>query len=139
MKKWTLSLIMMILFCPGSFATPPANLDLSYDLDAGTLTARGAHPTQDRFEHYIRRMEVVVNEGKVQKFYFTRQDSANEFNETVMLDIKPGDDIYAEVFCSYGGTKDAMIKIPADQKQQAAPVNLKEIKEKDHKNLMVVP
>ena len=139
MKKWILFFVMLLV-CPVSFATPPFDLTLTYDLLNGTLTAQGHHPTQDRFEHYIRRMEVTINDGEAQEFYFTRQDSVSEFKQTVSVQTKPSDQIHIKVYCSQGGTREAELVIPAAKKDASgSTTDLKERRDQEHKNLQIVP
>jgi len=138
MKTKIVLIMVMILFCPLSFATPPGDLNLTYDLEKGTLTAIGPHPTQDLTVHYIRRMEVSKNGGAPVMFYFTRQNSAAEFNETVPLEMKPNDMIHVKVYCSEGGAKEADLKIP-EGKSEPVSTNLKAIKDKEHKNMQIIP
>lgn len=131
---------LMLLSCPVSFATPPADLQLSYDLDQGTLTAQGAHPTQDRFEHFIRRMVVTVNREEPQTFYFTRQNSAGEFKQTVSLPMKAGDKISVSVYCGKGGSKDANVTIPEEEGAGSqSAMDLKALKDQDRRNSRVIP
>lgn len=123
-----------IFLCAQAFATPPAGLALSYDLDAGTMTAQGSHPTQDRFKHYIRRMVVAQEKQEPQTFYFTRQDSANEFKQTVPMKLKAGDRAHVQVYCSQGGSSEADLVIPDEQK-----TDINVIKAQDHRNSQVIP
>lgn len=140
MKRSMMLLAMMLLTCPLSFATPPGDLTLSYDLDAGMLPVQGPHPTQDRFKHYIRRMVVKQNQQEPQTFYFTRQDSASEFKQTVPLKMKAADKIHIQVYCSQGGSKEADLVIPEEKKEEGMKaLDLKALKDQDHKNSQVIP
>jgi hypothetical protein len=134
MIKYIVICLCGLFLCVQAFATPPTDLSLSYDLDAGTITAQGHHPTQDRFKHYIRRM-VVTQEGQEPKtFYFTRQDSASEFKQIVSVKLKAGDKAHVQVYCSQGGSSEADLVVPAEQK-----TDLNAIKARDHKNSLIMP
>ena len=126
-----------------ALATPPESLELSYDQVAGTMSAQGHHPTQDRFEHYIRRVIVVRNQEEPKKFYVTRQDSVSEFKITVPVKIEPGDKFHVEVYCSQGGMKAVDLEIPKIvqkiQPHQTTAEELKALKDKDHQNLPIIP
>ena len=127
---------MMIVFDPVlSFATPPGDLLLTYDLEKGTITAQGPHPTQEPTEHYIRRFEISRNNEAPKTFYFPKQRSAPEFKETVAFDFKPGDFIYVKVSCSQGGSKELGLQIP----EENTAMDLKALKDQDHQNMQVVP
>src|SRR5262245_55130102 len=93
---------MAVMIANGAWATPPESVDVSYNKDTGVLTVQGPHPTQDRHEHYIRRLVVTRNHDEPQKFYATRQDAANAFKMEVPFKAEPGDKIHVEVFCSQG-------------------------------------
>ncbi|GEM_PF-1257282 len=140
MKKFFTTLIFSFIYLAAAHAAPPSNLTLDYDLDSGTLTAQGSHPTQDRFEHYIRRMMVTKNQEEPQTFYFTRQNSAGEFKQTVSLKIKAGDKIHVQVYCSLGGSSEADLVIPDEKKIDGIKkIDLKALKDQDHKNSVVIP
>lgn len=126
-----------------SWATPPESLELSYNQSAGILTVSGRHPTQDRFEHFIRRVIITRNQDEPQKFYLTRQDSASEFKIAVPVNSEPGDTIRIAVYCSQGGTKSAEIQIPKIVqkviKAETSAKDLKAIKDKDHQTSPIIP
>lgn len=143
-RKIIALLFLGILMAPSfSWSTPPESLELSYNQSAGTLTMSGRHPTQDRFEHFIRRVVITRNQDEPQKFYLTRQDSVSEFKVTVPVKLEPGDTIRIAVYCSQGGTKSAEIQIPKIVqkviKSEISAEELKAIKDKDHQTLPIVP
>ena len=143
-QKLTIFLSFFLMMVPVlSNATSPESLELKYDQLVGTLSAQGHHPTQDRFEHYIRRLIVVRNQEEPMKFFVTRQDSVSEFKITVPLKLEPGDKIHVDVYCSQGGMKAADLEIPKIvQKVQPTEITakaLKAIKDKDHQNSMIIP
>lgn len=133
----------MVLLPAVAWATPPESLDVSYNQEKGLITVSGRHPTQDRLEHFIRRVRVTINQDEPQTTYLTRQESASEFQATVAVKGNPGDMIKVEVFCSQGGSKDFTLQVPKVAVIQSAPVNhaqqLKELKDKDHEALPIVP
>lgn len=130
---------LLSFVCMTAGSTPPGDLILSYDLINMGLTAQGPHPTQDLTEHFIRRMEVVINGQEKRVFYFPRQSSASEFKETVPVELKPGDNIHVAVFCSQGGSKEADLKIAEAQPIQIVPIDLKTIRDKDHETMPMIP
>ena len=143
-RKIITLLFLGILTAPlFSWATPPESLEVSYNQSAGTLTVSGHHPTQDRFEHFIRIVTIIRNQDEPQKFYLTRQDSASEFKVTVPVKSEPGDTIRITVNCSQGGAKSAEIQIlkivQKVIKPEISAQELKAIKDKDHQNLPIIP
>ena len=137
---------MLLWLCqnPGLvFATPPETLEIQYNPDKQSLTLSGRHPTQDRLEHFIRRIQVTRNQDEPETFYLTRQDSLKEFKVKIPIKIEPGDRIKAEVFCSQGGTKSIEFQAPQIAVQKSSSANpaedLKAIKDKDHQNMPIIP
>ncbi len=137
--RTAITVILGVLICAVAQATPPGDLNVSYDLEKGTLTVQGAHPSEDVNDHYVRRLEVSVNNGEVKKYYFHRQSSAPEFNETVPLALKPKDEVLLKVYCSNGGTQQAEMHIPEEEGAQEEKIDLKALKDRDHKNVQVIP
>jgi hypothetical protein len=138
MKK-LIALLLSFGFAGAVHATPPGDVNVSYDLVKQTITVMGPHPTNDMTEHYIRRVEVSVNGAAPKMFYFPKQSSASEFNETVNVPLKPNDHVHVKVACSEGGSKEADLHIPEAKPEEQAPVDLKTIKDKDHENIQVIP
>jgi hypothetical protein len=139
MKK-LMTLIYGFLICATAQATPPGDVTLAYDLEKQTVTASGPHPTQDMSEHYIRRFEISKNNLESKTYYFPKQATASEFKEALpVADLKAGDYIYVKVSCSEGGSKEASLHIPEENAVSAAPIDLKSLRDKDHKNMQIIP
>lgn len=135
---------LAIMISNGAWATPPESLEVSYNKDLGVLTVQGAHPTQDRLVHFIRRLIVTRNHDEPQKFYATRQDSMSSFKIEVPVKAEPGDSLHIEVFCSQGGTKSADFVLPKPAAQPQEPVlspeeQLKAMKDNGHETLPIIP
>lgn len=142
--RFIIFLFLSVAICsPRAWSTPPESLVVEYDLSTGALVIYGSHPTQDRLEHFIRRAVVVRNDDEPQKFYVTRQDSANGFKFNFPFKAEGGDQLQVEVFCSQGGSKTAAIQIPKAE-PEAEPAELtaediKAIKDRDHQSIPVIP
>ena len=137
--KTLLVAILTVLIPAAAFATPPGDLNLSFDVDKGQITVQGPHPTQEMTEHFIRRVVVVKNDEPARTFYYPRQTSASEFKYTIELSIVPGDNIHVEVHCNQGGSKAGDLVIPEASTQDAEPMDLKSIKDRDHETMQVIP
>lgn len=145
MKNNILLVGMIMTLIPSiAWATPPESLDVQYNSEKKLLTVSGRHPTQDRLEHFIRRFRVTVNQDEPHTTYLTRQNSASEFQADIPLDAKPGDAIKVEVFCNQGGGKESVLHVPPQAAlNEVKPVDhaqqLKDLKDKDHETVPVVP
>ncbi|MBF0570242.1 MAG: hypothetical protein HQL12_00060 [Candidatus Omnitrophica bacterium] len=102
-------IVLPVLFClfiffisPG-FATPPVSINLSYDLDRGSLHVEAVHPSFDLNKSYVRLMNVYVNKTQVSTLNYFRQSDYNQFSDDVPLTAQAGDVIKVELFCSLGG------------------------------------
>lgn len=138
------AVIMMMGFHPsGVSATPPDSVDIQYNQDNQTMTLTGRHVTQDRLEHFIRRINVTINQQEPQKFYLTRQDSNSEFKKTIPVKLEPGDMVKIDVFCSKGGTRTAEFQVPrvtqGEVKDKTGVEDLKAVKDNDHQNMPIIP
>jgi hypothetical protein len=144
-NKLATAMCLVLLMVPRlSTATPPESLDISYSKELGILIVQGPHPTQDRFEHFIRRLIVTRNQDEPQKFYVTRQDSAGGFKIEVPFKAEPGDSLRIEVFCSQGGTKSADFALPKVVVPPQEPVLTPEeqrkiLKDKEHETIPIIP
>ena len=144
-SKLIVLVILLGIFIPPPFvlATPPDSLVIAYNQDSQKLTVSGHHVTQDRLEHFIRRVIVTRNQDEPQKFYLTRQDSMSEFKTTIPIKLEPGDKVKIDVFCSQGGTKSTEYQLPkviaSEVKEKAKPQDLKAVKDNDHQNMPIIP
>lgn len=142
-KKITALVVFIFISSPLSWATPPQTLDLSYNPSAGMLKVSGNHPTQDRLEHFIRRVVITRQYNEPETFYLTRQNSANEFEITVPVKFQPGETVRIDVYCSQGGTKSAELQVPKivqnTKALEVSPEDLKALKDQEHKNSPIIP
>lgn len=111
----------LLLSMTNAFATPPQEINLSYDSDKGILRVEAKHVTHKK-KHYIRKMVIYHNaEENPKVLFFTRQSKPSEFLKNFLMQANPGDTIRVKLFCSKGGTKEKSIVIPeiedADKKQ----------------------
>ena len=104
--KFVLALTSVCLFLftmPPSFGTPPVSIDLSYDLDKGSLHVEAIHPSFNLDKSYVRLMNVYLNDQRVSTLNYSRQSDYNKFTDDVPLTAKVGDVIKVELFCTLGG------------------------------------
>ncbi len=104
MRKILLSLIcVLILPIAPCLATPPTSIDLTYDMDKGSLHVEAVHPSFNLVKSYVRLMEVYVNDNQVQSKNYTMQNDYNKFMDDVPVTAQVGDVIKVDLFCSLGG------------------------------------
>ncbi len=94
-----------------AWATPPTEMDLSYDPAQGTLHVEAKHVSDHLDKHYLRRLLLYRNGVQEQELTYTRQKYPSKFIEDIPLIAKPGEIIAVEVFCSQGGSKRAELTI----------------------------
>ena len=81
--------------------------DLSHELVV-TIT----HPVPDPQVHYIKEVQVKVNDKIVNSSRYIRQPSPETFTYTYPLPAKPGDEIYVTASCVIGGSLGRQMIIP---------------------------
>ena len=116
MKK----ILLFLFFLPmaSSFATPPTSIDLTYDLDKGSLHVEAVHPSFNLDKSYVRLMNVYVNGQQSSILNYYKQIDYNKFTDDVPVSAKVGDVIKVELFCSLGGdmSKELTVVKPGEAK-----------------------
>jgi DNA/RNA endonuclease YhcR with UshA esterase domain len=117
MKTPRFWLAFFLFFFPAlAFAHPPSEITLTYDLATAVLHVKMAHVTNDTNNHYIRKISVFRNDEKEPvNFHYSKQTSAQGMEVDLAFDIKPGDVLKIEAFCSKGGIGRATITIPQEK------------------------
>ena len=105
--------VVMVIFLPLAYATPPTQIDLTYDLDKGNLHIEAKHPTDNLNKHYLRRLVVYKNDIQEQEFSYIRQTLPSKLVEDVAITAKIGDVLAVELFCKDGGSKKELLTVLA--------------------------
>jgi len=102
----------MLLFAGTVLAHPPAHIEVSFNREAKILTAKIIHPVENPSAHYIAKIDVALNGKEVLSHKISRQDNENEQVVAYLLpDVKTGDEVSVEGYCSITGKKEARIRI----------------------------
>ena len=116
----------MVLFfvCPVA-AHPPSEIGLSYDDVSQQLSVTITHSVPDPQDHYVRNVQVKVNDRVSSDVDYKSQPSTDPFTYTYLIPVNPGDTVRVTATCSLGPslTKILEISSPAQPTagQAAAP------------------
>jgi len=118
MKK-TAVLILLGIFAATSsiaYAHPPSDIIITYDAATKTLHAVIMHNVSNPTNHYIKKVDVGLNGQEIIEHRISRQD--NNTTQTVSYlipDVKTGDVLSVEAYCSISGKLEKEIKINLDK------------------------
>lgn len=95
------------------YAHPPKDIKISFDPKTKMLTAIIVHDTLFPTYHYVKTVEVDINNKKAIEHTLTEEES--KLTETVIYklpDVKAGDIVSVEAHCSLFGQLKKAITIP---------------------------
>ncbi len=111
MKKLFLCLLM-VLFTGTAFAHPPTHVEVSFNRETKILAAKISHPVENPSTHYVAKVDVSLNGNEILTHEISRQDTENEQVVLYLLpDVKTGDEVSVEAYCSISGRLEKKIKI----------------------------
>ncbi len=100
------------LLCATASAHPPQDIAVTYDPKTKMLWAVITHNVSNPENHFIKKVDVAINGQEVIEHKISRQD--NNLNQTVsylLPDVKPGDKLSVEAYCSISGKLKQEIEI----------------------------
>ncbi|HNY28905.1 MAG TPA: peroxiredoxin [Candidatus Sumerlaeota bacterium] len=105
------------------YAHPPKSPVLSYDAASGVLTVGLTHAVSNVNKHYVKSVEILLNDQSVVKKEYTSQPSEKEWTLTFDVGaLKAGDKIKVKATCNIFGTGSAVLDLTqetlAQQKQK---------------------
>jgi hypothetical protein len=112
MKKLILALFFVFILYAFSYAHPPSDIKISYDPATKILHAVIYHNVSTPDSHFIKKVDVGLNDKEIIEQRISRQD--NYTTQTVsylMPDVKPGDTLSVEAYCSISGKLEKEIKV----------------------------
>ena len=114
MKKIIFCILSAIILFSASiaYAHPPQDIILTYDPATKTLTALIKHNVSNPETHYIKKVDIGLNNKEVATLKFTHQD--NNLTQTAVYtlkDARPGDSLSVEAYCSISGKLKKEIKV----------------------------
>lgn len=113
MKKIIMFLILSFFVSSAAYGHPPSDIKITYDSKTKILTALIMHNVSDAKKHYINKVDVGLNGREVISQAISRQD--NNINQRVSYlipDVKAGDKISVEGYCSISGKLEKEIIAP---------------------------
>lgn len=111
--------IIMFVFCfvflfavSTVYAHPPSDIEISFDSTNNMLTAVIVHNTSNPASHYIKKVDIGLNDKEIIEHSISRQDNnAEEMVSYRIPDVKDGDVLSVEGYCSISGKLKKEIKI----------------------------
>ena len=129
-KKIFFYFSIFFILCSGElWATPPTDIQMTYDFEKETLSVEAAHVSNSQQNHYIHTMTIYKNDEAPNVIYFTRQMKPSVFSAEVPLKAKPGDVIRVAFQCIKGGFAEATLVI-ADPENTTDPKAGTDLKQK---------
>ncbi len=82
------------------YAHPPKDIEISYDPATKMLTAVIIHDTSNPLGHYIKKVDIGLNDQEIIQQVISRQDNNNSQKVSCYIpDIKAGDRLSVEGYC----------------------------------------
>ncbi len=95
--------VCFLLIAGNVFAHQPDAIEAKYDPKAKALQISIKHTTQNRKEHFIRRIVVLVNDRQVASRNFFFQASNTGMEAEIPLNVTPEDQISIQAYSERGG------------------------------------
>ncbi len=95
-----------------AYAHPPSDIAITFDAKTKILHAVIVHNVGNPINHYIKKVALGLNGKEIIEHTISRQD--NNTNQTVTYlipDVKIGDTLSVEAYCSISGKLEKEIKI----------------------------
>lgn len=106
MKKVFLSIIFMVMVLANlsAYAHPPSDIIISYDTQTKVLHAVIMHNTMNTVKHYIKQVEVALNDKVIITQMFSLQGNNVSQDVTYLVpDAKAGDKLSVDADCNLSG------------------------------------
>lgn len=114
MKKIIFWAMAIFLFSVSlAYAHPPQDISISFDLTTKMLTAVITHKVSNPANHYIKKVDIALNGVEIIEHRISKQDTNTTQTVSYLIpDVKNGDRISVEAYCSLSGKLEKEIKIP---------------------------
>jgi hypothetical protein len=103
--------LTMAVASPPLYATPPQDVKLTYDAASQSLQVTIIHPSPFPSFHYIKKVEVKINNTGKSAYKYESQPAGGQFTYTYKLPAGSAGTIEVEAFCSLYGSKSETINI----------------------------
>lgn len=116
MKKIGLLLVLFFGFTCAAYAHPPSDIKITFDAKSKMLQAVIMHGVSNPLRHYIKKVDVGLNGKEIIELNFSRQENNNSQTVTYLMpDVKDGDIISVEGYCSISGKLQKEIKVKIEK------------------------
>jgi hypothetical protein len=97
-------ILIILLTVPGVSAHPPADLNLSYNLTSGNLSATFTHPVSNPATHYVVNVKISLDGNETPIREYSSQPEKDLFTYEYPLNVTAGTDIAVSGECNIFGT-----------------------------------
>jgi len=107
MKKVLISMVFMamVLANLSAYAHPPSDIIITYDMQTKVLHAVIMHNTMNTVKHYIKKVEVALdNKPIITQTFALQGNNVSQDVTYIVPDAKLGDKISVEGECNISGT-----------------------------------
>ncbi|MFA5117744.1 MAG: hypothetical protein WC695_02705 [Candidatus Omnitrophota bacterium] len=105
-------LVFFLAIATVAYAHPPTDIAITFDPSSKVLKAVITHPVSNVGNHFIAKVDVGLNGKEVIEHKISRQDNNSTQTVSYLLpDVKPGDTVSVEAYCSISGKLVKEIKI----------------------------
>ena len=112
MKKILAFFILSFFVSSAAYGHPPSDIKISYDSNTRMLRALIAHNVANVKSHFIKKVDVGLNEKEIIEHSISQQDNnTGQAVSYLIPDAKPGDTISVEAYCSVSGKLKKEIKV----------------------------
>ncbi|MBU1932132.1 hypothetical protein KJ965_05550 [Patescibacteria group bacterium] len=113
MKK--IIIFMVICFmavCSLAYAHPPSDIIITFDPVTRILKAVIMHNVSNPTSHFIKKVDIGINGTEIIEHKLSRQDNNASQTVTYLIpDVKAGDTLSVEAYCSISGKLERVVKI----------------------------
>ena len=105
MKKTIAVCIMLLFLGSPALAHPPASISGIYYMASKTACIVINHPVRDSRNHFINRIDIIVNGREMMTQRFSMQDNdQTQYISAYIPHIDTGDSVTIKAYCSVSGT-----------------------------------
>ena len=113
MRKVAAYLVFLAVFMIASiaYAHPPSDIKITFDPKTKMLQAVIMHNTNNPISHYIKKVDVGLNGKEIIGHNIPREDNNETQTVSYLIpDIKDGDILSVEAYCSISGKLEKQLK-----------------------------
>lgn len=101
-----------IAVCTDVYAHPPSDIKIEHNSQSRMMTVIVTHAVNNVEKHFINKIEISLNGKEIIEHKISKQDNEKyQFAGYMITDVKPGDVITVEAYCSVSGKLRKEIKV----------------------------